>query len=47
MHGNYIFCDGHADRATPADFYANCTNSAGTIPAHVAANIDWWNWFKS
>jgi prepilin-type N-terminal cleavage/methylation domain-containing protein/prepilin-type processing-associated H-X9-DG protein len=45
-YGNYIFCDGHADRATPQDFFNNCTIvTAGTMPAHQATTGDWWNWF--
>jgi prepilin-type N-terminal cleavage/methylation domain-containing protein/prepilin-type processing-associated H-X9-DG protein len=45
-YGNYIFCDGHADRATPTDFYNNCTiTTAGYLTAHQAVTGDWWNWF--
>ncbi|HEY2588999.1 MAG TPA: DUF1559 domain-containing protein [Tepidisphaeraceae bacterium] len=50
-YGNYIFLDGHADRATPIEFYNNCTHSASTLTTPpVAANKvigpDWFNWLS-
>ena len=41
-YGNYIFCDGHADRATPNEFYDHC-NYTG----HVYPGTSWWNWLKN
>lgn len=47
-YGNYVFIDGHADRATPTEFYNNCTHASSSTPA-LAANKangpDWFNWF--
>ena len=46
-YGNSIFCDGHADRATPTDFFNNCTIvTGGYLPVHQAVTGDWWNWFR-
>jgi prepilin-type processing-associated H-X9-DG protein len=48
-YGNYCFCDGHVDRATPDDVYNNCTHAAQpalNLAAGTAIGTDWWNWFK-
>jgi prepilin-type processing-associated H-X9-DG protein/prepilin-type N-terminal cleavage/methylation domain-containing protein len=39
-YANYCFCDGHSDRATPAEVMANITYSGGK-----AIGADWWHWF--
>lgn len=50
-YGNYIFLDGHADRATPIEFYNNCAHSASTlttppVTANKAIGPDWFNWLS-
>lgn len=39
-YGNYCFCDGHIDRATPAEIFANINYSG-----NKAIGADWWHWF--
>jgi prepilin-type processing-associated H-X9-DG protein len=39
-YANYCFCDGHIDRATPAEVFANITYSG-----NKAIGADWWHWF--
>lgn len=49
-YGNFVFCDGHCESVTPADFYNNCTRTANAtinVTAGTAVSTDWWNWFTN
>ena len=45
---NLVYCDGHVDRTTPAEFYANTAHKANAainvLANNTAPGIDWWNW---